>query len=258
MSSIDVYTITLSGFTGPLDLLLRLIEREELDITTIALAQVADHYLAHVRSLEHPEPQALAEFVSLAARLLLIKSRVLLPRPAAQQRTASADPDAEALAEQLRLYRRYQQLALLLNTCQEQERASFPRPVPLTLDRDLLPPVVTYIPADLLAALQRRRQLTLPVEAVALISLGPRLTVGEVSVRIKRLLAMQAWFCFDDLLDPVVNREAVIVIFWTLLELLKRQVIIVEQDQLFGQITIGRVGREHSEWPRSIAGGSDA
>ncbi len=249
MSSTDIYTITLSGFTGPLDLLLRLIEREELDITTIALAQVADHYLAHVRSLEHPEPQALAEFVSLAARLLLIKSRVLLPRPTAHQRTASADPDAETLAEQLRLYRRYQQVALLLNTRQEQDRASFPRPVPLTFaDLDRPPPTATYTPADLLAALQRRRQLTLPVEAVALISLGPRLTVGEVSRRIKRRLATQAWFCFDDLLDPFVSREAVAVLFWALLELLKRRVIIVEQDQLFGQITIGRVTHEHGEW----------
>ena len=248
MNSIDVYTITLSSFTGPLDLLLRLIEREELDITTIALAQVADHYLAHVRSLEHPEPQALAEFVSLAARLLLIKSRVLLPRPAAQQRTAPADPDAEALAEQLRLYRRYQQVALLLSSLQEQERASFPRSVPLTLDHDLLPPVVTYTPGDLLAVLQRRRQLTLPVEALALIHLHPRLTVSEVSARMKRLLAIQAWCSFDDLLDPVVNREAIIVVFWTLLELLKRRVIIVEQDQLFGQISIGRVVRDHDEW----------
>jgi len=247
MSSIDVYTITLSSFTGPLDLLLRLIEREELDITTIALAQVADHYLAHVRSLEHPEPQALAEFVSLAARLLLIKSRVLLPRPAAQQRTAPADPDAEALAEQLRLYRRYQQVALLLNRYQDQERVSFPRPTPLTLDHDLLPPVVAYTPGDLLAALQRRRQLTLPVEAVALISLSPRLTVGEVSARIQRLLAMQAWCSFDDLLDPIVNRETIMVVFWTLLELLKRRVIIIEQAQLFGQISIRRVVPDHDE-----------
>jgi segregation and condensation protein A len=100
----------------------------------------------------------------------------------------------------------------------------------------------------LLAVLQRRRQLTLPVEVVALISLGPRLTVGEVGARIRRLLATRAWFCFDDLLDPVVSREAVAVLFWALLELLKRRAIIVEQDQLFGQITIGRVVHEHGEW----------
>jgi len=64
------YTISLPEFTGPLDLLLRLIERAELDITTIALASVADQYLAYVRTLEEVEPRELAEFVSLAARLI--------------------------------------------------------------------------------------------------------------------------------------------------------------------------------------------
>lgn len=118
--------------------------------------------------------------------------------------------------------------------------------------------MVAYTPGDLLPALQRRRQLTLPVETVALISLGPRLTVGEVSARIRRRLMMQAWFSFDDLFDPVVNREAVMVLFWALLELVKRRVIIVEQDQLFGQISIGRAGHDHGAWPHMMAGGSDA
>ena len=74
------YTFQLPAFEGPLDLLLRLIEREELDITEIALAQVADQYLAHVRAMEQPDPDSLSSFLVLAARLLLIKSRVLLPR----------------------------------------------------------------------------------------------------------------------------------------------------------------------------------
>ncbi len=78
------YTFQLPAFEGPLDLLLKLIEREELDITEIALAQVADQYLAHIRALEAPDPNALSAFLVMAARLLLIKSRALLPRPPAQ------------------------------------------------------------------------------------------------------------------------------------------------------------------------------
>src|SRR4249920_701495 len=69
------YTFQLPAFEGPLDLLPKLIEREELDITEIALAQVADQYLAHVRALDAPDPNALSAFLVLAARLLLIKSR---------------------------------------------------------------------------------------------------------------------------------------------------------------------------------------
>ena len=124
-----MYTITLPTFEGPLDLLLRLIERAELDITTIALAHVADQYLIHVRAMDEPDARALAEFVSLAARLLLIKSRALLPRPAAEIRGGAAedDADAEALARQLREYQRYKQLAAVLRGWQDEERRTFLR-----------------------------------------------------------------------------------------------------------------------------------
>jgi len=107
------YAVTLPEFTGPLDLLLRLIERAELDITTIALASVADQYLAHVRTLEEVEPRELAEFVSMAARLILIKSRALLPRSPTTPAEAG-DEDAGQLVAQLELYRRFKQAAEVL------------------------------------------------------------------------------------------------------------------------------------------------
>ena len=235
------YAITLPTFSGPLDLLLRLIEREELDITTIALAQVADQYLAHVRSLEAPEPRALAEFVSLAARLLLIKSRALLPRPAADGRQApSEDADAEALARQLREYRRYKQVAAMLRAWQEEDRRTFLRLAPVPVELDLAPPPVSHTVAELIAALQRRLQLALPLDEAAVLSLGPRLTVAQVVERVRERLARQAWISFDDLFGAAVTREDVIVTFWAVLELLKRRAITIEQPDLFGTISIGR------------------
>src|SRR5690606_15580384 len=107
------YTVQLPEFEGPLDLLLRLIEREELDITTIALAKVADTYLAHVRALEMPDPAALSAFLVIAARLLLIKSRALLPRPVVAKGNEEVVDEAEELAQQLREYQRYKQAALI-------------------------------------------------------------------------------------------------------------------------------------------------
>ena len=75
------YTVRLPVFEGPLDLLLELIERAELDITKVALAQVTDQYLSYLRQLETKDPSDLASFLVVAARLLQIKSEALLPRP---------------------------------------------------------------------------------------------------------------------------------------------------------------------------------
>ncbi|RRR76551.1 MAG: segregation/condensation protein A [Candidatus Viridilinea halotolerans] len=236
-----MYTITLPAFSGPLDLLLKLIEREELDITTIALAQVADQYLVHVRSLDAPEPRALAEFVSMAARLLLIKSRALLPRPPLAPKTAATeDGDAEALAAQLREYRRYKEVAALLRAWQEQERRTFLRSAPIKVELDLRPPPVQHRVEDLINALQRRLQLALPLETTQAINLGRRLTVAEVGERVRQRLDAAPWCNFAELFGAVACREDVIVTFWAVLELLKRQVITLEQTELFGPISLGR------------------
>lgn len=237
-----MYTITLPAFNGPLDLLLKLIERAELDITTIALAQVADQYLAHVRALDAPDPQALAEFVSMAARLLLIKSRALLPRPAADTRAAGpdADADADALARQLREYQRYKQIAATLRAWQDAEWRSYLRTAPVQVDLTPEPAPLNHTLAELIAAVQRRLQLRLPLDEAGTLALPPRLTVAQVAGLIRERLAHQSWFSFEDLLDQAITRQDVIVTFWAVLELLKRRAIVVEQPDLFGMISIGR------------------
>ncbi len=241
-----MYEIHLPAFSGPLDLLLRLIEREELDITTVALARVADQYLTHVRLLATPDPAALAEFVALAARLLLIKSRALLPRPAASSGSPvpAEQEDAEALAQQLREYRRYKQLAALLRVLHEGERRTFLRLAPVAVELDLAPPPVKHTVSDLIAALQRRMQLALPLDQPAPMQLGPRLSVAEVVERVQSRLERVAWFSLEDLFEALVTREEVLVTFWAVLELLKRRVISIEQEQLFGTISVGRGSAE--------------
>lgn len=236
-----MYTITLPAFSGPLDLLLRLIEKAELDITTIALAQVADQYLAYVRALDEIDPHALAEFVSMAARLLLIKSRALLPRPAIESRNgASEDGDAEALARQLREYQRYKQIAGVLRTWYEQERRTFLRTAPVSKPALEEPVALDHSLSELIAAVQRRLQLRLPLDEATILSLPPRRTVAEMAASVRERLRRQAWISFDDLLDDAQSRQDVIVAFWAILELLKRRAIVVEQSDLFGMISIGR------------------
>jgi segregation and condensation protein A len=236
------YTVSLPVFEGPLDLLLQLIERAELDITTVALARVADQYLAHVRSMAAPDPQALADFVAMAARLLLIKSRALLPRPAGGTPEAAADAegDGEALARQLREYQQFRQAARLLREWQDSERRMFLRLAATEVPPPPPPARLEHSIADLIRALERRMQLQLPLEDNAPLALQPRLTVADVSQQIVDRLARQRWFSFEDLLATASSRQELVVTLWAVLELLKRRMIIVDQPALFGPIGIGR------------------
>lgn len=98
-------------FEGPLDLLLQLIESEKLDITTISLAAVTDEYLAYVEQLEQRRLPEIAEWLVIAARLLVLKSRALLP-----QADAETEEPADDLAAQLAEYKLFKELAAVLDT----------------------------------------------------------------------------------------------------------------------------------------------
>lgn len=235
------YTFQLPAFEGPLDLLLRLIEREELDITTIALAHVADQYLAHVRALDAPDPDALSAFLVIAARLLLIKSRALLPRPPAPRGSDEPPDEGEELARQLREYQRYKQAAALLRAWDAQGRRSYARAAPPPTPALPRPEKLDVTLGEMIAAVQRRMQLLLPLDPPEVPLPAPKLiTVAEMAARITGRLQAQTWFSFEDLLSLAVRRVEVIVALWSVLELLKRRAIVVEQAALFGPIMIGR------------------
>lgn len=235
------YTFQLPVFEGPLDLLLKLIEREELDITAVALAQVADQYLAHVRALEAPDPGALSSFLVMAARLLLIKSRALLPRPPAAPGPDDPPDEAADLARQLREYQRYKQAAALLRTWEASGRRSYVRVAAPALPALPPPDRLDVTLAEMIAAVERRMQLLLPLEPAEQPLPAPKLiTVAEMAARIRDRLIAQEWLSFEDLLSLAARRVEVIVALWSVLELLKRRAIVVEQATIFGPIMIGR------------------
>src|SRR3989344_1840520 len=96
------YQVKLEKFQGPLDLLLQLIEAEELPISEVALSAVTEQYVKHLHSIEEKNPDELADFLLVASKLLLIKSRILLP-----EINFGAEEDGMSLEEQVRLYREY-------------------------------------------------------------------------------------------------------------------------------------------------------
>jgi segregation and condensation protein A len=234
--------IALEAYTGPLDLLLQLIEQHQLDITAIALAQVADQYMAAVNALEQPSPDMLAEFLVIGARLLVIKTRALLPKPPAE--LAPNEEDAgEQLARQLHEYRRFKQAAAQLRAWEAEGRRTYTRsaPPPVPSAPALEPAPLDIDLLDLVALVQRRLRL-LQAEAVEAVPMPvPKIiTIADVRQRIHTMLGAQAWVSFEDLLSFSLTRNEVIVTLWTVLELFKRQGIVFDQQHLFGAVMIGR------------------
>lgn len=108
------YTVSTAVFEGPLDLLLHLIERAELDITKLALATVTNQYLTFIRGLTKHSADEVSEFLIVAAKLIQIKSEALLPAPPKRDGGEDEEDPGEALARQLVAYKRYKEISDIL------------------------------------------------------------------------------------------------------------------------------------------------
>jgi len=230
------YQIRLPVFEGPLDLLLHLIEREELDITTVALAQVTNQYLAHLAELEQRQLKELTEFLIVAAKLLLIKSLALLPRPPALP--PETEDVGDELVHQLRVYKRFKKIATLLHEREKQGLHSYVRIAPLPhLEPQLdLGDVTLY---DLLAAVQEALD-TIPALPVGEVVAPITVTISEQITHIEKQLAGRRHVRFREFLSAVTTRIEVIVTLLALLELIKQDRVQVRQERLFGEIVIER------------------
>jgi segregation and condensation protein A len=238
------YIVRLPGFEGPLDLLLYLIERNQLEITAISLVAVTDQFIAYLRTWDEPPLPRLAEFITMAARLLLIKSRSLLPRQARQQDVEDTDPldDAEELRRHLLEYKLAKEIAQALRARQLAGLQSFARPGRLADPEAMLvwsPPQLVGLDVRALAAVFRRvlteKRLTEP-ETLPL----PALTVADKIAEIEELLAQRGRVLLEDILMVCTSRLAVVVTFLAVLELWHQARIVVRQDGLFASIEVLR------------------
>jgi len=227
------YTVATEVYEGPLDLLLQLIERAELDITRLALAQVTDQYLEHLHLLAERTAEEVSAFLVIAAKLLQIKSEALLPRPPVRE-PAEEDP-GDAMARQLIIYKRFKELATLLAEREASGLRTYPRLAPnqpLDFSFDL-----SGLTIDELAAAARSVFMQSDFVAVlgSVVSL-PRVTIREKIHLIAVFLRAHTHGTFHQLLAENDLRLDVVVTFLALLELVKRQLILTRQEALFGEI----------------------
>ena len=240
------YEVKLDAFSGPLDLLLHLIHRLEIDIYDIPMAELTAQYIDHIHAMQELELNEASEYLVMAATLLAIKSRMLLPIHEGEMDDAEFQVDEPDPREDLVLrlieYKKYKDAALQLQEMEQERAQVFTRP-PTDL-QDFMPDeqlalfdmnVNVY---DMLSAFQklmRRKQLLKPLQT--------RIARQEISVKermfsvISTLRERGGRIDFTELF-PENDKPALIVTFISLLELMKRQVVFVEQQNNFEELTV--------------------
>lgn len=234
--------VTVGPFDGPLGLLLTLIEQRELDVRTVPLGELAGAYLEALATLTGDRLAHLSAFTAVAAQLILIKSRAILPEPAPPPEPAAeerAGDPAEELRARLVLYRAYRDAGRLLEERLLQARAAYHREpaaaaaAALAGARPADGPA--YAPEALVDALDRILRLAPPPEPPP--EIMPRtITLEERAAVIRDALRRAPAIVLQDLLRGVTDRVVVAVTFLAVLELVKRREVVVEQAEPWGPI----------------------
>jgi segregation and condensation protein A len=231
------YQISLPVFSGPLDLLLHLIERQEFDITTISLVKVTKQYLDQIEQLKENRIENLIDFLVVAARLVQIKSRALLPQTPVFPGDEEEEDPAEALIRQLKAYKRFKQAAVWFQTREEAGLRTYLRVAPppkLEGALDMTGITVESLITAVQEALARGETKT---DSVALAR--PRRVTIEGQIKLLRSrLKLHGRSQFHDLLPAKAERVEVAITLLAVLELIKRRELTASQPELFGPIEV--------------------
>ncbi|MEW6268866.1 MAG: segregation/condensation protein A [Thermodesulfobacteriota bacterium] len=231
------YTVKLDTFEGPLDLLLHLIKKHEVDLYEIRVSQVTDQYLAYLKAARELNLDIAGEFLVMAATLIYLKSRALLP-PEERDEFDDEEPlDPEAqLIQQLIEHERFQKVAAALAQRPVLGRDVFRRTVVEHAPGEFVEPMRPVGVGDLLLALQRvlNRRANQPVHRVAQeqLSLRDGLELVLDQLRTVRRAA------FEDLFPADASRRRIIVTFLAILELIKVGALTATQEAAYGAIEV--------------------
>lgn len=235
----DALEVILEAFEGPLDLLLYLIKKQNLDILDIPIAEITRQYMQYVEMMQSFRLELAAEYLVMAAMLMEIKSRMLLPRPA-EANAEEEDPRAE-LIRRLQEYERFKKAAQDLDVMPRVEREIFlttvavpeiktTKPLPKVELKELLLAFKEVMERAKLNAHHQLRRETLSI----------RERMSEVLDRINK----NNFVVFSDLFNTSEGRMGVVVTFIAILELIRQLVIDLVQSEAYGQIHVKAAGQE--------------
>ena len=226
-----------SVYEGPLDLLLDLIRKQDIDIYDIPIARITGQYLAYVEKLREMDVNVAAEFIYMAAVLIHIKSKMLLPRDPAAASEADDDPRAE-LVNRLIEHEKFKSAAQMLMQKQQIEDAVRSNPsIREFMDAEGTEPEIA---ADVIDLVKTFQQVLERIRSKPILQVDEEtVTVSQMIVYLRRRLSLEDRpLRLKQILRNVQSRTALVCMFLALLELVRLQVIQLRQDHLFGEILL--------------------
>jgi len=224
-------------FEGPLDLLLYLIQKNEIEIADIPIVLICQQYENHLDQMRDLDLDVAADFILMAATLILIKSRMLLPPPPEDAGAVSLDDPRQPLVEQLLAYQRFKELSHFLQECESVSSAQYARqegalpggwdPEAAGLEVDLY---------DLLDALQRI--LKRAADHQERLVYAPEVSLVSCMNIVLDRLGNHGSLLFAELFSPDSTRLEIVVTFLALLELVKQKVVLLFQEASFGPLRV--------------------
>jgi segregation and condensation protein A len=235
------YKIKLDNFEGPLDLLLYLIKKNDIDIYDIPIATITDQYLEYIEMMKLLDLEFIGEFLVMAATLMQIKSRMLLPQEPSLEEEAPLDPRDE-LVKRLQEYQVFKDIAEQLKDKEIQRQELYKRPIDQALTKELKEEAKeVYFEAnlfDLINAFTKALRKFKEEPVYELVK--EEFTVEQKIHDILHLLLKESRVLLTDLFQAARNRLEVVVFFMAILELIRLREIKVIQKRLFGDIEIVR------------------
>ena len=236
--SASPYSISVGQvYDGPLDLLLDLIRKQDIDIYDIPIGRITAQFLAYVEGLKQTEVDAAADFIYVASLLIHIKSRMLLPRATAEGADGEQEDPRRELVERLLEHERFKNAAQMLLQKQQIEAATWSNPAMRQFraeegEQEIAADTVDLVRVfrEILDRARQRPVLDVNEEAV---------TVGQMLDYVKRRLMMEERpVSLSSLLRNTRSERALICMFLALLELVRLQAILLRQDNNFGEVYI--------------------
>lgn len=233
-----LYQIALDSFHGPLDLLLYLVKRNEMDVRDISVSQIAEQFLEHLQAIQTIDIEWAGDFLVMAATLLEIKSKLLLPRVEASQYAEEDDDPRKELVKQLIEYRKTKDASNHLERLAEERQFHVARTPPDDEEGATSPRLRRVELWDLVSAFGRLMRETQAIQPQHLVvDETPQSTFQE---QIQAKLAAGGPIAFRQLFDPPYFRHRMIGYFLALLELIKLGFVELEQTEPFAPIYVRR------------------